>query len=328
MKKLAILSLSMLLLWSCSEESLSPTTAVLEKSEVNNTVTLTKSVIDNIEMNGNHLVLSSQQDFENAIQAIKEDDKFITALSAKFPNFVSAKSAFEAITDEMLEQNGVDQYEHLIEIKEDADGKKTIEPEIDMSTPSYLANEQGVLQIGTKVLKFTHNNVYQLDEADLSNFNVEQPTNIRSLEVFPVTRTVTPLRAVVKSCTNVYSISSPKRVRGEIKVTNSFPFSEVVVVTKHEEYTNSWFIGYWNNTNAGQLGMNGKIVVKAEKYIGRGSDTKGFTLNETRSNLSKFVTEIAASGGNRKYTVTAAKITHSARPSMSSPFTGTCDCTI
>ncbi len=298
----------MLLLWSCSEESLLPVPAVEEAKIIN-----ASTVLERIEMKEDRLVLSSQEQLQEILEAIEKDENFVQNLNEKFPSFRSANSAFEAITDEMLEQNGFDYYEDLIELKKDEEGVVSIEPEISMSVPSYLANEKGWLQVGTKVVKFTHDNIYEMDETDLNSFNIERPTSVASVEVFPITTEVSPLRGVVKQCSNMYSFFPLRRLKGEIYVRNSYFFSEASLSIANEIKTN-YFIPYWGVTPAIMLKYSGRIRVKTSRYNGSNSSVTTYYLNNTVSNKKSARYILKRAFRNRRYSITEANILNEVKP--------------
>lgn len=181
MKKIIYLISGLLIFFSCQK-----------KEEV--VITQIKNsfpIASNVTAKEGRLVFNTRNDFNSVINTLFKNQKKIENFESQFSGFTSNKQAFEGIDSTFLKSINynfdlISNYAKIIETPEG----KSIERVIDNHLLASLFNDQGILQIGDSIFKFSYDFTYKFNvsklsqlksaKLDLSSNDVIAYPNIRS----------------------------------------------------------------------------------------------------------------------------------------------------
>ncbi|RMG19537.1 MAG: hypothetical protein D6730_21330 [Bacteroidetes bacterium] len=207
-----------------------------------------------------------------------------------FEGFKSMRTAFEEITDEeqqMMARNGsIKGYENVISIIRNKEGE--LEETINIEHPiiATLVNEDGLIQIGDVVHKYTRNKIIRLKNASQKQVEELKLVNDQNLPSFgkisPIIRNTTPLnssRAGNNTSWTTYD-AGKKRVKGQLEYYNDGNTKGYSGCTHHSKKK----FGIWwaSKTNSLRLQATGTAVW--------GSVTENIDFDITETNVKKTAT--------------------------------------
>lgn len=173
MKRLIYLILVIVFVSSCQKPSMDN---ILD-NKVNS---ISKSnvipLIDNIVSKEGRLVFKDKNEFNSTIKTLFDNQKEIKNFESQFSGFTSNKQAFERIDSTFLKSINYDydlirDYATLIETPEG----KSLERVVDMHLLAYLFNDDGILQIGDSIFKFSYDFTYK--------YNVDKLLQLKSAKL-------------------------------------------------------------------------------------------------------------------------------------------------
>ncbi len=181
MKKIIYLIIVIAITYSCQKA------AIDEVPVKNNSV----SSVQNVTAKDGRLIFKNKTDFNATIKMLFDNQKGIKDFEAQFPGFTSNKQAFERIDSTFLMSINynfelISNYAIILETPEG----KSLERVIDNQLLAYLFNDEGILQIGDSIFKFSYDFTYKFNvnklsqlksaKLDLSSNEVVAYPNIRS----------------------------------------------------------------------------------------------------------------------------------------------------
>lgn len=164
-------------------------------------------LVSNVTSKEGRLVFKSKSDFNSTIKVLFENQKKIENFETQFSGFTSNKQAFERIDSTFLRSVNynfdlVSNYAIIIETPEG----KSLERVIDNHLLASLFNDEGILQIGDSIFKFSYDFTYKFNvnklsqlksaKLDLSTSDVIAYPNIRSRFELP-TKSLKSVKASV-----------------------------------------------------------------------------------------------------------------------------------
>lgn len=234
MKKLVYLIAILFVIYSCEKSR-------LEETPINKEVSMNVvPLVSNVTSKEGRLVFKSKSDFNSAIKMLFDNQKKIKNFESQFPGFTSNKQAYERIDSVYLKSINYDydRISNCATIRETPEGK-TIERVIDMHLLAYLFNDEGILQIGDSIFKFSYdftfkfnvNKLSQLKSAklDLSSNDVVAYPNIRSRIELP-TNNLKSAQASISEFSYYYT--SKKFIKCELNQNITFLHNAITVDTK------------------------------------------------------------------------------------------------
>ena len=248
------LALGVLTFVACKKENTEPTKA----SEI-----AAYPLLDKVAVSDGRLKFESIQSFENSIKSIHEKQNSLKGFESQFSDFVSSSQVFEAITEEdFAKQNGdISKFKNFAVIVE-KDGEKYFEPVIDLVHLSYLINQEGLLQVGDDVYKFTRDNLYKFSEAQMKDYiqfkdRIDLMPNVIKT---PITRKIeTSERWDVAQCdAGVPNSSGNRKVSTEIENTSTWLYSEAKIRVINRRKV----LGIWVRSFTNGIDLSGSIFTK------------------------------------------------------------------
>lgn len=173
MKKLIYLIIIVAITSSCQK-------AIIDDDTVkDNAITLVSNAIplvNNIVSKEGRLIFKSKNDFNSTVKMLFDNQKGIENFESQFPGFTSNKQAFERIDSTFLESinYNYDLISNYATIRETPE-EKSLERVVDMNLLAYLFNDEGILQIGDSIFKFSYDFTYK--------FNVDKLSQLKSAKL-------------------------------------------------------------------------------------------------------------------------------------------------
>lgn len=138
----------------------------------NNSVTS----LANVTSKDGRLIFKNKSDFNATVKMLFDNQKSIKNFESQFPGFTSNKQAFERIDSTYLKSINynydlISSYATVIETPEG----KSLERVVDMHLLAYLFNDEGILQIGDSIFKFSYDFTYK--------FNVDKLSQLKSAKL-------------------------------------------------------------------------------------------------------------------------------------------------
>lgn len=274
-----------------------------KQEEIINTENATLDIVipnlDGISEKDGRIVFKDEATFArivDATAAFNLDDNY---LEAAFPNFISYQTVFDALPDaafdEYDESNG-EKHGHLIMFLE-KNGVLHTEATIDDVIPAFLANEDGIIQIGDHIFHFSYEEVLKLKVDQY--FAVAQSkkkldkTNLAYVERFPITRTSYNLdlnelqeRDVrIALCEEEYCcVGNGRKLDGEIYKVDAGFYKSAGAKTKHYRKMS----GKWRSERAPKLHIQGSIDVSTSGCDNNSNNLyfPNCSVNDTRNNAN------------------------------------------
>lgn len=184
-------------------------------------------VVQNVETKDGRLIFKSRHDFDKVMKTLFETQKSIKNFEDQFSGFTSNKQAFEKIDSTFLRSidynfDLISNYAILLETPEG----KSLERVVDIHLLSFLFNDDGILQIGDSIFKFSYDFTYK--------FNVDKLSQLKSAKLTGSTNDV---------------IAYPN-IRSRVELpTNRLKSAQASVSEKYHWYTSSRFIKCELNQN-------------------------------------------------------------------------------
>lgn len=237
-------------------------------TETETTLTLTPT-LSNVTIKDGRLVFKTKKDFENALGIVFDYQKDLKGFESQFHGFISARQAFKNLTEaDFVQSNGdITAYKDFATFIVQ-EGETFLEPVVDAIMISYLVNQEGLLQIGQEITKFTRDATYTFDESQLENYrqNPERLTSLEKVERKAINRSTADqkpeniqLRWDVAQCDIPYQWDGrvqSRRISGEIANTSVYLYSEIRVQTKNRY---RGFLGRWYYKKAKELKHQGGV---------------------------------------------------------------------
>jgi len=166
MKKIINLIIVIAIVYSCQKATID------EVPVKNNSVTS----VSNVTTKDGRLVFKSRNDFNSTVKMLFDNQKSIKNFESQFPGFTSNKQAFERIDSTFLKsiKYNYDLISNYATIRETPEGK-SLERVVDMHLLAYLFNDEGILQIGDSIYKFSYDFTYK--------FNVDKLSQLKSAKL-------------------------------------------------------------------------------------------------------------------------------------------------
>ena len=176
--------------------------------------------LSNVTSKDGRLIFKNKTDFNATVKMLFDNQKTIKNFESQFPGFTSNKQAFERIDSTFLKSINynydlISNYATVIETPEG----KSLERVVDMHLLAYLFNDEGILQIGDSIFKFSYDFTYKFNVDKLSNLKsaklegssngVIAYPNIRSRIELP-TKNLKSAQASVSEIRHYYTMILPK----------------------------------------------------------------------------------------------------------------------
>ena len=267
MKKIIYLTIVIAIACSCQKS------ITLEEPLKNNSV----SSLSNVTSKDGRLIFKNKTDFNATVKMLFDNQKSIKNFESQFAGFTSNKQAFERIDSTFLKSINynydlISNYATVIETPEG----KSLERIVDMHLLAYLFNDEGILQIGDSIFKFSYDFTYKFNvdklsqlksaKLDLSSNDVIAYPNIRSRIELP-TDNLKSAQESVAELRKYYS--STKFMKCELNRNVTVLMNSITVDTKSQK--KNWLgIGFAYSVDylycAAQggfrvIGVNGDILV-------------------------------------------------------------------
>ncbi|MEO1626741.1 MAG: hypothetical protein AAFV25_16425 [Bacteroidota bacterium] len=204
---------------------------------------------------------ASYKDVLNQLYLAQDElDKWEKAV----PSYTSMRTQFESFTDENAEKilENFEEYKYLLAKISEPNGDYSIERNIYNDVISTLVSNDGFLQIGTTVYRFTHDHFYSVDVEDIdllktANIDLSNPavtrTTIKRDFMISDTNVATQRAQTVGECTNE---ANGRRTRGQILRETLFD-NDCIMRTKHQRRR----LGvWWSNRTTISVNYSGNFV--------------------------------------------------------------------
>ena len=214
------------------------------------------------------IAFDSESTFRTILDELFENQDNLDIWEKEVEGFTSLRTKYESITDEMAEDilENIDDYKYVFTLNEEEDGFKSADRNIASDVISTLVNDEGFLQIGDIVHRFTYSYYFStnaqnfdlLNVADIdSNHPKIEKTKIKREFIFEdisSAQTVAGIRDyTVGECTQT---SGNKRVKGQIIREEIFD-NDCNIKTKHQKRV---FGIWWSNKTAIAVSFSGNFV--------------------------------------------------------------------
>lgn len=269
MKKIIYLIIVIAITYSCQKASTD------EVPVKNNSVTSAQ----NVTVKDGRLIFKNKTDFNATVKMLFDNQKSIKDFESQFPGFTSNKQAFERIDSLFLTSinYNYDLMSNYAIVLETPEGK-SLERVIDIHLLAYLFNEEGILQIGDSIFKFSYDFTYKFNvdklaqlksaKIDLSSNDVIAYPNIRSKIELPTPTDY--LKSAAASVAELRKYYSPtKFMKCELNRNVTVLMNTITVDTKSrkDNFLNIGFaysVDYLYCAAQGRfrvIGVNGDILV-------------------------------------------------------------------
>jgi hypothetical protein len=154
-------------------------------------------------------------------------------------NFYSMRTAYDNLANEISDIDAfVRQHKQVLSLITGTDGELEIERNIDDEQLATLVSDNGLLQIGQVLYRFSYNYVFKTSvtpNLDIDDFlNTDENTLV--YEVIPIVRT-TSLRSEVDNCIYEYQSGPRRRLKGELWINQiGGIYSGAGARTKHQQF--------------------------------------------------------------------------------------------
>lgn len=183
-------------------------------------------VIPFVKIVDGRLVFENKERFDKAIDILYQNQDKLDGFEKQFPGFVLARMAFDRINDDIdkgltLDLSEAKDYAIIIE----EDGESYIEEVVHCSLLSRVLNDNGIVEIGQSIFKFTHSETLEYNVLDLSNGpNILDVSPKKSHKNVRTTIEIENNKSSVYGTTDCYKNfdSRYRRIRGRIESTNNY----------------------------------------------------------------------------------------------------------
>jgi hypothetical protein len=250
---LGLLSLSLLLLMNlffnaCKKDTI----------QVNTIIPVEVPKLTGVVFDNGRLKFNSQLDFENATATMRLHLRNLSSFEKQFEGFVSSRSAyFKSAKDaDNLMVDNLPEYMTVIKMH---DGETYVRPSVDFQLIGHLTNQQGLLQIGSSVLKYTYSDVFKTDEANVDlltqTYGLKDNASVKVLPISRLGQEITTERAELIECEWFYTSSGSKKFHAEIKSRIYPGYSQLSVDFDHYKK----FLGVWYLNDAPMMSFSGTV---------------------------------------------------------------------
>lgn len=240
---------SLFFLFSCEKENIN----VAENVNINN-FTVTEGM----------LVFEDETTLQKVLSELTDKQDELDAWEKNIPNFTSMRTKFDSYTDEVTES--------LIENKQDyifnfalvnEGGEESIERNLYDDVLATIVNDEGYLQVGSKVHRFTYGDYYTVDKENLVLLQKLDPNqaNNSAISKTEIIRTfpeldnnmASPRKYTVRECVTT---DGNRRVVGSIVREDVFRSSCIIKAKSQRRRFGVW----WSNRTNITVRFSGNFV--------------------------------------------------------------------
>ncbi len=212
-----LFSMTVLLVWSCSKNDV----VNIEETVSQETTQALKTLpnLEDVTIQEGRLVFKSFDHYEDILDDLSDYQDVFDQLPNQFEGFVSSTQAYEELTYEEFEANGIEAYSDFLYLETEDDGMKSAIPAI-FGSFSDFANSKGLIQFGSKVWKIKHTEVDEFEVSELSSYIQGDFQSMRTLVTNPIITEITTRNFWGDQCDEEYTISRrrKRRIIGNIKI--------------------------------------------------------------------------------------------------------------
>ena len=206
--------------------------------------------LDGLTLIDGRLAFEHETAFQQTLQQLYAAQDKLDEWEKNVPNYRSMRTYFESMAEKMPEEvkeivDNIDAYRYTFTLLQEDNGDRVLERNLYNDVLATLINDEGYLQIGDQVHRFTYTHYYSVDvaavdllqEASLKNPQV-MATKIEREVIFEDTEQANLKGGLfVGEC---ISTSGNKRTRGKIIQEATFD-NDCNIFTKHEKKV----VGVW-----------------------------------------------------------------------------------
>lgn len=219
------------------------------------------------------LVFQEMDTYRKILEELASNSHTLNEWEQQLTGYRSMFTAYQQLTEAEQEQIGTAYlqdgalagYENIVSIIRGPDGELEAVSNVDFPILERLVNDDGLIQIGDSLYKYTYNQIAKVVHADERQLKLLQRAHAGNMPSFgsivQIERGTDPIsaaRAGNNTCTSTYN-NGKRRLKGEINSFKNEPIDKgYSAVTKHQRKV----LGIWWGDECPQLRVQGSGTVQ------------------------------------------------------------------